>query len=353
MAIDLFSEEYGEIFFIHHNIICDPKQTQIRIDKFLMDKIPNVTRNRLQTAIERGFVKVDGELIKANYKVRPNNVVTVSLPKNPELGGEVEPQEMPLDIRYEDEDLMIIYKPAGLVCHPGVGNHNGTLVNGLVHYLQSKNLPIREGNLEDRPGLVHRIDKDTSGLLVVAKTEIAMTGLSEQFMAHTIERKYQAIVWGQPDPEAGTIDMNIGRDPNDHLSIIAFPDRDLGKHAITHYKVLEGMYYVSLIECQLETGRTHQIRVHMKQLGHPLFNDEKYKGDNIIKGTVHAKYRQFVHNTFKVCPRQALHAKVLGFKHPRTGEYMRFETELPEDMKLCLDRWRHYVTHKKDIDLDA
>ena len=339
---------YGESAFIHHNIIVDPKQEPIRIDKYLMEKLPNITRNRVQAVILKGYVKVNGKGIKSNFKVKPNHVVTCSLPKHPELGGRVEPEDIPLDIVFEDDDVLVVNKPPGMVCHPGVGNYSGTLVNALAHHLQTSDLPIRDGNLQDRPGLVHRIDKDTSGLLVIAKTELAMDSLAKQFLHHTIERKYQTIVWGEPKAEAGTIDINIGRDPNDRMLITTFPDGDLGKHAITHYKVIEPLYYVSLVECQLETGRTHQIRVHMKHCNNPVFNDVRYGGNTILKGTVHTKYKQFVNNAFKLCPRQALHAKSLGFEHPRTGERVFFELPLPEDMESCLDKWRHYVHHKRE-----
>ena len=306
-----------------------------------------VSRNMVQNAISEGMVLVNEKQVKSSYKIRPNDVIQIFFSGDGPKEFELVPENIPLDIRYEDDDLIVLYKPHGLVVHPGVGNWTGTLVNGLVYYLQNKNLPVMEGNQPDRPGLVHRIDKDTSGLMVVAKNELAMTSLAKQFHDHTIEREYLALVWGAPDPPKSTIEANIGRHPKDRLKQFVYPDADQGRHAITHYEILEDLYYVSLVKCVLETGRTHQIRVHMSYAGHPLFNDARYGGDVIKKGTVFSRYKQFVNNCFKLIPRHALHAQSLGFVHPSTGEKMNFTTELPEDMALILDKWRHYVTHQK------
>ena len=330
-----------------HRILVDPKQTATRLDKFLLDRLEKVSRNMIQNAISEGMVLVNDKTVKSSYKTRPNDVIQIFFSGLGPKEFELIPEDIPLDIRYEDDDVLVIYKPPGLVVHPGVGNWTGTLVNGLVHYMKSKDLPVMEGNQNDRAGLVHRIDKDTSGLLVVAKNELAMTHLAKQFHDHTIEREYIALVWGSPDPEKGRIEANIGRHPKDRLKQFVFTEADQGKHAVTHYEVLEDLYYVSLVKCVLETGRTHQIRVHMAYLGHPLFNDTRYGGDAIKKGTVFSRYKQFVNNCFKLLPRHALHAKSLGFIHPRTGEKMRFETQLPEDMQQLLEKWRNYVTHQK------
>ena len=326
----------------HHRIEVDPGQTLLRIDKFLMDRLPNVTRNKIQDGIRNGFVKVNEKEIKPNYKVRPLDVITVNLPEPPR-DTDVVPEDIPLNIVFEDKDLLIVNKPAGMVVHPAYNNWTGTLVNGLAYHF--KNLPEMEGN-EGRPGLVHRIDKDTSGLLVVAKTEKGMNGLARQFFDHSIERTYYALVWGEPDEEEGTIDVPLGRSLKDRRVTQAFPERDMGQHAVTHYKMLERLHYVTLIQCNLETGRTHQIRAHMKYLGHPLFNDATYGGDKVLKGTIFSKYKSFVENCFKILPRQALHAKSLGFKHPATGKWMQFDSELPEDFTAVLEKWRGYLASR-------
>ena len=326
----------------HHRIEVDPGQTLLRIDKFLMDRLPNVTRNKIQDGIRNGFVKVNEKEIKPNYKVRPLDVITVNLPEPPR-DTDVVPEDIPLNIVFEDKDLLIVNKPAGMVVHPAYNNWTGTLVNGLAYHF--KNLPEMEGN-EGRPGLVHRIDKDTSGLLVVAKTEKGMNGLARQFFDHSIERTYYALVWGEPDEEEGTIDVPLGRSLKDRRVTQAFPERDMGQHAVTHYKMLERLHYVTLIQCNLETGRTHQIRAHMKYLGHPLFNDATYGGDKVLKGTIFSKYKSFVENCFKILPRQALHAKSLGFKHPTTGKWMQFDSELPEDFTAVLEKWRGYLASR-------
>jgi 23S rRNA pseudouridine1911/1915/1917 synthase len=341
--------EASEEFIQHQEITVDPGQSPIRIDKFLIDRTNGVSRNRIQQALKAGAITVDGKEVKSNLKVKPGMKILMVIPRPPGAGQGLVPENIPLDIVYEDEHLLVLNKPAGLVVHPGVGNWSGTLVNALAYYFQQQDLPILDGNESDRIGLVHRIDKNTSGLLVVGKTEFALSKLAKQFFNHTIDRSYLAIVWGQPNEMSGTIDVNVGRHPRLRTLQQAFPDGDEGKHAITHYEVLEGMYYTSLVSCKLETGRTHQIRIHMKHLGHPLFNDDRYGGDRIVKGTVYSKYKQFVLNTFQVMPRHALHAFSLGFEHPATGERMYFEAEPPEDFKQCLDRWRHYVNTRRNM----
>ena len=335
-------EEFQEEeLFEHHHIVVDKKQELLRIDKFLMDRLPNVTRNKVQTGIKEGMVKVNAEQVKPNYKVRPGDDIHVYFTEPPR-DDEVVPEDIPLNIVFEDDHLLIVNKPAGMVVHPAYQNWSGTLVNALAYHFQ--NLPELEGN-DGRPGLVHRIDKDTSGLLVIAKTEKGMAGLAKQFFDHSIERTYYALVWGEPDPADGTVDIHLGRSLKDRRITTAFPDGDFGKTAITHYKTLKQMHYVSLVQCNLETGRTHQIRAHMRWIGHPLFNDATYGGDQIRKGTTFTKYKQFVQNCFKVMPRQALHAKTLGFKHPVSGEFMQFDSELPEDFVNVLDKWESYTNH--------
>ncbi len=333
----------------HYRFRVDPGQTPIRIDKYLMDKIERVTRTRVQNGIKAGMVLVNDQTVKPNLKVKPNDLIVVSFTKPPKEDAPVLAQQMDLDIRYEDDDLMVIHKPSGLAVHPGIGIHDGTLVNGLSYYFQNMDLPIMKGNLKDRPGLVHRLDKDTTGLMLIAKTEHAMAHLGKQFFDHTIYRRYYALVWGEPTEKEGTIVGHIGRHPKHRMVRHVFPEGEEGKHAITHFKVLEGMYYVSLVECRLETGRTHQIRAHMRFKGHPLFADTRYGGDKIVKGTVFSKYRQFVENCFKLIKRQALHAKSIGFIHPTTGEEMIFHSELPEDMQQVLDKWRAYIAGRKEL----
>ncbi len=332
----------------HHRFTADKGQTVTRIDKFLTDRLAKVSRNKIQNAIRAGSVLVDDKTVKPNYKIKPLQQISIVFPEMPEH-GRIEPDYIPLNIIYEDDDVIVINKQAGLVCHPGVGNYRGTLVNGLAYYLRDKIPDYSEVGADDRPGLVHRIDKDTSGLLVVAKNQFAMTHLARQFFYHTIERRYWALVWGQPDELEGTINVHIGRSPNEHSVIIPFPEGEQGKYAVTHYKVIEPMYYVSLVECKLETGRTHQIRVHMKYLGHPLFMDTKYGGHRILKGTIFTKYKQFVLKTMDILPRQALHARSLGFEHPTTGKWMQFEAELPPDYAQGLERWRDYVNERRSL----
>jgi 23S rRNA pseudouridine1911/1915/1917 synthase len=334
-----FSDE--EDLFEHFRIAADPGQAPVRIDKFLFDRLANVTRNKIQNGIKEGFVKVNDQVIKQNYKVKPCDDIRISLP-NPPRDKNIVPENIPLDIFYEDDHVLVVNKPAGMVVHPAYQNWNGTLVNALVYHFQ--NLPEMKGN-EGRPGLVHRIDKDTSGLLVIAKTEPAMNALAKQFFDHSIERTYWALAWGIPTEIKGTINVMLGRSLKDRRITAAFPDGDYGQRAVTHYELLEDLRYVSLIKCNLETGRTHQIRAHMKYLGHPLFNDSTYGGDQILKGTVFSKYKAFVENCFKVMPRQALHAKSLGFIHPTTKERMFFESDLPEDFRKVIERWQNYVRH--------
>lgn len=324
----------------HHRFVVDKGQTPMRIDKFLTERIANATRSKIAQAIETEAVKVNDESVKASYKIRPLDVIVIALPEPPR-DTDVIPENIPLNIIYEDDDLLVLNKPAGMVVHPAYQNWSGTLVNALTYHLQ--NLPTSQ-NGEGRPGLVHRIDKDTSGLLVIAKTELAMAHLARQFYDHSIERTYYALVWGELEPPAGTVNVNLGRSLKDRRVTAAFPDGDFGRHAVTHYKTLQQLRYVSLVQCNLETGRTHQIRAHLQYLGHPLFNDATYGGDRILKGTTFTKYRQFVDNCFKIMPRQALHAKSLGFIHPRTKEKMQFDSELPEDFKSVLDKWEKYMT---------
>jgi 23S rRNA pseudouridine1911/1915/1917 synthase len=334
-------QEDGELYE-HHRIEVDKGQALIRIDKFLMDRIANATRTKLQLAIETEAVKVNNQPIKSSYKVKPLDVITVSLPEPPR-DTDVVPENIPLNIVFEDADVLVVNKVAGMVVHPAYNNWSGTLVNALAYHFQ--NLPTSQ-NGEGRPGLVHRIDKDTSGLLVIAKTELAMAHLAKQFYEHTIERTYYALVWGEPKELTGTINVNLGRSLKDRRVTAAFLEGDFGRTAITHYKVLLPLRYVTLVQCNLETGRTHQIRAHMKYLGHPLFNDATYGGDKVLKGTSFSKYRSFVDNCFKMLPRQALHAKSLGFIHPRTKEYLHFDSQLPDDMSSVIEKWENYVSNE-------
>ncbi|WP_445735457.1 RluA family pseudouridine synthase [Mariniflexile sp.] len=326
----------------HHAFTVDKGQNPLRIDKYLMNFVENATRNKIQTAAKNGSIFVNGVPVKSNYKVKPHDKIRVLFTHPPHenlLVGE----DISLDIVYEDDTLLVVNKPAGMVVHPGHGNYSGTLINALIYRFE--NLP---NNSSERPGLVHRIDKDTSGLLVIAKTEHAMAHLSLQFAEKTSEREYVALVWGNMEAEEGTVEGNIGRHPKNRLQNTVFlgDDADKGKPAVTHYKVLERLGYVTLVSCKLETGRTHQIRVHMKHIGHTLFNDERYGGEKVLKGTTFTKYKQFVDNCFKVLPRQALHAKTLGFKHPKTGEFMSFNTPIPDDMVQCIEKWRNYSKHQ-------
>ena len=326
----------------HFKFIASEGQEPLRVDKFLMNFIENATRNKIQLAIKAGNVLVNDTTVKSNHKVKPNDIVRVVLAHPPHENLLVA-ENIPIDFIYEDDTVIVVNKPAGMVVHPGHGNYSGTLVNGLIYHFD--NLPK---NSNERPGLIHRIDKDTSGLLVVAKTEFAMANLAKQFFDRTTDRVYHALVWGNIDDEEGTITGNVGRSFKNRLQMDVFPDGEHGKHAVTHYKVIERFSYVTLVECKLETGRTHQIRAHFKHIGHPLFNDERYGGNLILKGTTFTKYKQFVENCFKILPRQALHAKTLGFEHPVTKKWMQFDSEIPEDMHLAIEKWRNYSIHQKE-----
>jgi 23S rRNA pseudouridine1911/1915/1917 synthase len=337
--ISAFDNERYEHFFFK----VDKGQSPLRIDKFLMNYIENITRSKIQNAAKEGGILVNEIPVKSNYKVRPNDVISVTF-EHPTYEQLLVAEDIPIHLVYEDEQLLVVNKPAGLVVHPGHGNYSGTLINALIYHFE--NLPK---NSNERPGLVHRIDKDTSGLLVVAKTEEAMRHLSNQFSEKTTEREYVALVWGNLEDDEGTIEGNIGRHPKNRLQNTVFihEEANKGKPAVTHYKVIERFGYVTLVSCQLETGRTHQIRVHMKHIGHTLFNDERYGGDSILKGTTFTKYKQFIDNCFKLLPRQALHARTLGFTHPATGKFLSFTSEIPDDLKACVKKWRAYVKHNK------
>jgi len=328
--------------FEHYKFIADKGQNPLRVDKYLQNFVEFATRSKIQQAVEAGNVRVNGIVVKSNYKVKGNDVVTIVY-DFPQIKNELLPQDIPLNIVYEDDAFLIVNKDAGMVVHPGFGNYDGTLVNALAYHFQ--NLP-NMGD-EDRPGLVHRIDKNTSGLLVIAKTEKSMTILAKKFEDRDLNRKYIALVWGDVKEEEGTITGNIGRSLKNRKIMNVFPDREYGKHAVSHYKVLERFGYTTLIECKLETGRTHQIRAHFKHIGHTLFNDNEYGGDKVLKGTTFTKYKQFVHNCFKICDRQALHAKSLGFVHPSTKKDVFFDSELAEDMQQLIEKWRKYATHQQ------
>ena len=374
--IEIQEEEQEQDLYEHFRLVMPKGQELLRIDKYLMNHIQNATRTKIQQAAEVGNIRVNDKPVKSNYRVKPFDVITI-LFAHPPREIELIPQNIPINIMHEDDDIIIVNKNAGMVVHPGFGNYKDTLINALVYHFE--NLPVRKEfkreeiqnskekttrnkkqetrnqepnkqfNTIDsriRPGLVHRIDKNTSGILVVAKTDNAMNKLAAQFFDHSIDRTYWALVWGDVKENKGTITGNVGRHPNDRMLITVFPQGDEGKHAVTYYKVLERFGYVTLVECTLETGRTHQIRVHMKHIGHTLFNDERYGGNRILKGTTFSKYKQFVENCFEIMPRQGLHAKSLGFKHPATGKYIHFDSELPPDMKAVIEKWRHYATHK-------
>ena len=328
--------ENNDELFEHFSFLADKGQEPVRVDKFLMNRIENATRNKIQKAAKSGYIFSNENPVKQNYKVKPGDNIKVMF-HHPPYENLIVGEKIDIDIIYEDNDILVVNKPPNQVVHPGHGNYSGTLLNGLIYH--NENLPE---NRDGRPGLVHRIDKDTSGLLVVAKSDIALTKLSEQFFNKTIDRKYLAIVWGTPLPEQGTIDKYLSRDKKNRMIMSVPVDEDIGKRAITHYKVVEKLGYVSLVECELETGRTHQIRAHMKHIGNPIFNDQRYGGDKILKGTIFNKYKQFVENCFKLLPRQALHAKTLSFNHPRTNERLAFETELPNDFKSCFEKWKNY-----------
>ncbi len=343
---DIFDEQDDDqddgALFEHYNLKVDPGQKQLRIDKYLVNRIDNASRNRIQQAADAGSIRVNGKIVKSNYKVKPDDEISIVM-DFPRRDLKIIPEEIPLDFVYEDDHLIVINKQPGLVVHPGHGNYTGTLVNGLAWHF--KDLPLFNSS-DPRPGLVHRIDKNTSGLMVVAKTEEAKNKLSLQFFEKTTKRQYVALVWGRLKEPEGRIEGNIGRSKKDRQMFTVYPEGDHGKHAVTHYKLIEELGYVSLVQCQLETGRTHQIRVHMKHIGHPLFNDDTYGGDKILWGTTFSKYKQFVNNCFQTLPRQALHAKTLGFVHPATGEEMLFGSELPEDMSRAIQKWRDYISNR-------
>ena len=328
--------------FEHYKFIADKGQNPLRVDRFLMNFVEFATRNKIQQSVKAGNVRVNDKVVKSNHKVKGGDVVTIVL-DYPKETNELLPQDIPIIINYEDDDLLIVNKEAGMVVHPGFGNYDGTLVNALAFHFQ--NLPNM--GEEERPGLVHRIDKNTSGILVVAKTERAMTILAKKFEDRDLNRKYIALVWGDVKEDEGTITGNIGRSLKNRKVMDVFPDGEYGKYAVSHYKVLERFGYTTLVECKLETGRTHQIRAHFKSIGHTLFNDEEYGGDAILKGTTFTKYKQFVQNCFKICPRQALHAKSLGFEHPTTKKEVFFDSDLADDMQELIEKWRKYATHQK------
>lgn len=329
-------EEEQEELFEHHRIIADVGQKPLRVDKFLGNLLPNTSRSKIQQAAVAGNIRVNEQKVKSNYKVKPEDVVQVVL-SYPPREVELVPQDLPVDIVHQDSDVIVVHKAPGMVVHPGYGNHDGTLVNALLYKFQ--NLP---GLNKERPGLVHRLDRDTSGIMVVAGNEAAMAHLANQFFERSTERTYWALVWGNVEEEEGTVTGHIGRSPKNRKVYQVYPDGDQGKHAVTHWRVLERLGYVTLVECKLETGRTHQIRVHMKHIGHTLFNDKEYGGDKILKGTTFTKYKQFVENCFNLCPRMALHAKTLGFEHPTTKKRLTFNSQLPEDMHALVEKWRNY-----------
>lgn len=335
-------EPEDEGMYDHFRLTVDPGQSLIRIDVFLANRLDNASRSRIQAAAEQGNILVNGAPVRSSYRIKPGDDIRIVM-DYPRRELKIIPEEIPLNIVYEDEQLIVLNKPAGLVVHPGHGNYSGTLVNALAFYC--KNLPLFKTE-DPRPGLVHRIDKNTSGLMVVAKTEMAKSKLAFQFFDKSVERVYQALVWGSVKDDQGTITGNIGRSPKNRQVFTVFPDGEYGKPAVTHYTVLKRIEYVSLMECRLETGRTHQIRVHMKHIGHPLFNDQVYGGDKILRGTTFSKYKQFVQNCFKLLPRQALHAKTLRFEHPLTGESMMFDSELPEDMATVIEKWENYIANR-------
>lgn len=337
--IDEFENEEEELFE-HHRIVADPGQEVIRIDKFLMDRLPNTSRNKIQNAAKNGTVLVNKTAVKPNYKVKPGDEVSVVLPY-PIREIELIPQDIPIDIAYEDEYLAVVYKPANMVVHPGYGNYTGTLVNAMVYHFD--NLPTRPTDYFGRPGLVHRLDKHTTGLMVIAKTEFVLTHLANQFSERTTERRYHTLVWGDVKEDQGTVTGHIGRSLKNRKLMTVFVDGEYGKHAVTHYTVLKRFGLVTLVECKLETGRTHQIRAHMKHIGHTLFNDTEYGGDQLLRGTPHTKYKQFVENCFQLIPSQALHAKTLGFEHPITKEWLQFDSELPNGFSEILKKWENYT----------
>ncbi|MGY6562121.1 MAG: RluA family pseudouridine synthase [Luteibaculaceae bacterium] len=340
--LDNEKEQDEDELFEHFSIVVDKGQSLLRVDKFLNDKLPNTSRNKIQQAAENGFIKVNETVVKSNYRVKPLDKVVVALPY-PVREIELIPENLPINVAYEDDSFVIINKEPGMVVHPGYGNYTGTLVNALVYHFS--NLPLDKNADFPRPGLVHRIDKNTSGLMVIAKTDESHAKLAKLFFDRNIDRQYVALVWGDVKEDSGTITGNIGRSLKNRKVMEVFPEGEFGKHAVTHYTVLERFGYVTLVACKLETGRTHQIRVHFKHIGHPLFNDIEYGGDKLLKGTSFAKYKQFIDNCFSICPRHALHAKTLGFVHPKKQEKVFFDSEIPADMQNLIDKWRNYVTY--------
>lgn len=345
MKEEIIENEENELFE-HYRIEVDPGQKPLRIDKFLVNRIENASRSKIQSAADADNIRVNQKPVKSNYKVKPNDVISIVM-AYPPREIELIPEDIPINIVYEDDDLVIVNKDPGMVVHPSYGHYTGTLVNAMMYHL--KNLPLFSSG-DMRPGLVHRIDKNTSGLLVLAKTEQALNKLAKQFFDKTTERRYHALVWGTFQEKEGTITGHIGRNIKNRKVMQVFPDGSQGKHAVTHYKVLKELGYITLVECKLETGRTHQIRVHFQHIGHPLFNDFEYGGDQILKGTTFTKYKQFVQNCFDILPRQALHAKTLGFTHPSTGELMRFDSEIPEDMTTVIEKWRRYLSGRESFE---
>lgn len=344
------NQEGSEELYERMSLVVDRGQEPMRLDKFLVARIENASRNKVQQSIESGRVLINGKQVQSNHKIKPGEEIVVYSDKEVQ-GEDIIPQQMPLNIEYEDDDILIINKPVGLVVHPASGNPDGTLINGVAYHLLQQNKDLNTDVLP-RFGLVHRIDKNTSGLMVLAKTEKAVSSLAKEFFDHTIQRQYVALVWGDVAEESGTVNAHIGRHQRFRKIFDAYPDGEYGKEAITHYKVLERLGYVTVVQCQLETGRTHQIRVHMKHIGHPLFSDELYGGDRIVKGTVFTKYKQFVDNCFAICPRHALHARTIGFIHPRTRQPIQFESQIPQDMQQLIDKWRNYVKVKKILHND-
>lgn len=342
-------EEEQELYE-HHRFEVDKGQQMLRIDKYLLHKLAHASRTKIQAASEAGNIQVNGKAVKSSYKVKPKDVITILLP-HPPKNFELIPENIPLKIIYEDSDILLVDKRAGMVVHPAFGHERGTLVNALLYHFE--NLPPLTAKVgtdiyAPRPGLVHRIDKNTSGVVIIAKNEISLTILTKKFFDHDLDRRYVALVWGNLTEDFGTIDVNVGRSLRNRKVMDVFRNGELGKRAITHYTVLERFGYVTLVECKLETGRTHQIRVHMKSIGHPVFNDADYGGDQVLKGNVSSKYKQFVQNCFDICPRQALHARLLEIAHPATGKIMRFESQVPEDMSRLIEKWRHYARHMKE-----
>lgn len=334
-------ESDDEELYEHYRFKADPRQEIIRVDKFLIDRLANTSRNKIQNAAKNGTILVNEKAVKQNYKVKPGDEISIVLPY-PIREIELIPQNIPITILYEDEQLAVVYKPANMVVHPGYGNYSGTLVNALVYHFE--NLPEKAEDYYGRPGLVHRLDKHTTGIMLIAKTENALTNLAKQFYDRTTERRYHALVWGNVEQDSGTITGHIGRSLKNRKVMTIFPDGDYGKHAVTHYTVLERFGLVTLIECKLETGRTHQIRTHLKHIGHTLFNDYEYGGDQILKGTLHQKYKLFIENCFSLIPGQALHAKTLGFEHPKSKKWMQFDSELPEGFKQIIEKWKRYTS---------